>query len=272
MTASSLKRVAIVVPLSNRSELTPAEEVSLRHLRRHLNHYDKFAVAPEGLPISLDGFEIKPFPTKFFGSADNYKRMVLSRGFYEAFSDYEYILTYHLDALVFSDDLLSWCDRGYDLIGPPWVAHPDALTQGTIYEGKVGNTGFCLKKVQTFLRLFGSKKFSPHPFQRWRSHLSRQIRAGERNPIALLGFLSPDQNRIASEVANWPWSEERFLLARASHYLPDFRVAPLEEALKFGFEIVPRHCYELNQHTLPFGCHAWERYDPAFWEPFLLPK
>jgi hypothetical protein len=30
--------------------------------------------------------------------------------------------------------------------------------------------------------------------------------------------------------------------------------------------------YELNGHELPFGCHAWERYDRAFWEeqlPFL---
>lgn len=115
------KRVAVVVPVSNRPELTPAELISLRHLRRHLDHYDKFVVAPEGLEIALAGFQIERFSKEFFGSVANYQRMVMSRGFYEAFAEYEYILTYHLDALVFSDDLLEWCDRGYDLVGAPWV-------------------------------------------------------------------------------------------------------------------------------------------------------
>jgi len=47
-------------------------------------------------------------------------------------------------------------------------------------------------------------------------------------------------------------------------------VPEVEEALKFSFGIVPRYCYELNNNELPFGCHAWENYDKAFWEPFLL--
>jgi hypothetical protein len=264
------KRVAIVIPLSNRAELTSSELVSLRHLREHLDHYDKFLVIPEGLQISLDGFGIKRFSPDFFGSADNYKRMVLSRGFYDAFSDYEYMLTYHLDALVFSDELLKWCDRGYDLIGPPWVAHPDAPTNGTVYEGAVGNTGFCLKKVETFRKLFDSNKLAPQPFKRWRGQLAKRVRAGERNPLKLAQALLPRENGIHSELAEWKWSEERFLITRASHYLPGFRAAPLEEALEFGFEVVPSYCYRLNQNRLPFGCHAWERYDRAFWEPFLL--
>jgi hypothetical protein len=265
------KRVAVVVPVSNRVELTPSERVSLHHLRRHLDHYDKYLVAPEGLPLALDGFLIKRFPVSFFGSADNYKRMVLSRGFYEAFADYEYMLTYHLDALVFSDDLIKWCDRGYDLVGPPWVAHPDSPTHGTIYEGKIGNTGFCLKKVQTFLDLFGSTKLAPGQLQRWRRGLGHQIRTGGwHNPLNLLKVLDPRANGITADVADWKWSEERFLLARATHYLPEFRTPSVQEALEFAFEVVPKYCYELNQDRLPFGCHAWERYDPKFWEPFVM--
>jgi hypothetical protein len=271
MTALSKKRVAVVVPVSNRAELTESEMTSLRHLRRHLDHYDKYLVLPEGLPLSLDGFQNKRFPTTFFGSAENYKKMVLSRGFYEAFSDYEYILTYHLDALVFSDDLLKWCDQGYDLVGPPWVAHPDAPTRGTVYEGRVGNTGFCLKKVQTFLDLFGTQKLAPDLWQRWRRGLGKQVRSGYwRNPMNLLKVFYPSANRISADVADWKWSEERFLLTRAAHYHPGFRTPSSEQALEFGFEIVPRHCYALNRNRLPFGCHAWERYDPEFWEPFLI--
>lgn len=265
------KRVAVVVPVSNRAELTPSELISLRHLRRHLDHYDKFVVAPEGLEIAFPGFQIKRFSSEFFGSVANYQRMVMSPGFYECFADYEYILTYHLDALVFSDDLLEWCDRGYDLIGAPWIAHPDSPTHGTLYEGKVGNTGFCLKKVQTFLELFGSRRLAPNLLDRWRRGLRREVSSGGwRDPMRVLEVFQPGANRISAEVAEWDLSEERFLLTRAGHYLPGFRTPTPEEALEFAFEVVPRYCYELNKGKLPFGCHAWERYDPEFWEPFVL--
>jgi hypothetical protein len=26
----------------------------------------------------------------------------------------------------------------------------------------------------------------------------------------------------------------------------------------------------MNNHRLPFGCHAWPRYDRMFWEPYLV--
>lgn len=264
-------RVAVVVPVSNRAEFTPSELLSLRHLRRHLDHYDKFAVAPEGLEISLAGFQIKRFAKEFFGSVANYQRMVMSRGFYETFADYEYILTYHLDALVFSDALLKWCDRGYDLVGPPWVANPESPAHGTIYEGRVGNTGFCLKKVSTFLDLFGSQRLAPNLLQRWHRGLRKQLRLRRwYDPLEALKVFHPGMNRISADVADWKWSEERFLLMRATHYLHELRTPPVEEALEFGFEAVPRHCYDINRGRLPFGCHAWERYDPEFWEPFLL--
>ena len=271
MQSAGKKRVAVVVPVSNRAELTSSERISLRHLRRHLDHYDKFVVAPDGLGISLAGFQIKRFSKNFFGSVANYQRMVMSRGFYEAFEDYEYILTYHLDALVFSDDLLDWCDRGYDLVGAPWVVHPDAPTRGTVYEGRVGNTGFCLKKVATFLDLFDSRRLAPNLLERWRRRLGTQIRSGGwHDPLRVLEVLGPGGNRMSDEVADWEWSEERFLLTRAAHYLRELHTPPVKEALEFAFEIVPRYCYELNQNRLPFGCHAWERYDPAFWESLLL--
>jgi hypothetical protein len=59
---------------------------------------------------------------------------------------------------------------------------------------------------------------------------------------------------------------------RAVEYVPEFKVASLEEGLEFGFECGPRLCFERTGHRLPFGCHAWARYDRKFWEPFLLPE
>lgn len=48
-----------------------------------------------------------------------------------------------------------------------------------------------------------------------------------------------------------------------------FQVAPVELALQFSFETNVRKCYQLNGEQLPFGCHAWERYDFEFWKTYI---
>ena len=57
---------------------------------------------------------------KYFISKESYSRLLVSKSFYEAFSEYEYILIYQPDCLVFSDQLLEWCKKGNDYIGAPW--------------------------------------------------------------------------------------------------------------------------------------------------------
>lgn len=48
-----------------------------------------------------------------------------------------------------------------------------------------------------------------------------------------------------------------------------FTIAPIEVALQFSFERQVEKCFELNHHNLPFGCHAWEKYDFKFWKPYI---
>ncbi|MCI9396480.1 MAG: hypothetical protein HFI55_06150 [Lachnospiraceae bacterium] len=48
-----------------------------------------------------------------------------------------------------------------------------------------------------------------------------------------------------------------------------FAVAPLETALAFSFEREVRTCFAANHKQLPFGCHAWERYDFQFWKSYM---
>lgn len=265
------KKVVIVVPISNRSELTSGEELSLKHLKKYLGHHDIFIVAPEGLGVEFPGLEIKRFSAKYFGSVENYQRMVMSSGFYKAFGEYEYMLTYHLDALVFSDQLLDWCEKGYDFIGAPWVRHDDSPNKDSIYEGKVGNSGFSLKKIDTFISLFDSDRYAYNIFDLWAYKYGNQsfFRKLICIPSFFLGFFKRF-NSIKWEVAAWKRSEEVFLITRATHYMSNYTVPEVEEALEFAFEIVPKYCYELNNNKLPFGCHAWERYDEGFWEPYLL--
>lgn len=111
------KKVAIVVPISSRPELTQGELISLRHLYRFLSGYDIFFIKPPNTAPGLpDDATVIEFPQKYFGSNVAHSLMQMSPVFYEQFIDYEYILMYHLDALVFSDQLEDWCDKGFDYI------------------------------------------------------------------------------------------------------------------------------------------------------------
>ncbi len=266
------KRVAIMVPLSNRGTFTADEEISLRHLRYYLGAYDRFAVVPQSLKIELPDFALLRFEDQYFGSAANHNRLLVSPNFYRAFADYEFLLTYHLDALVFSDKLQYWCDVGYDFIGPPWVSHADAPYRGKpLYEGKVGNGGFSLKRVAAFLDVLEARvpAIIPGEFlrQQWGSKDWRR-RLKALREYALLH--SAEYNNVRWELRRFRGNEDAFWANRAAHYYPGFRVAPVEDALRFAFECVPSYCFELSNRQLPFGCHAWQKYDRKFWEPYLL--
>jgi hypothetical protein len=267
------KLVAIVVPLSNRAGFTAEEIISLNHLERYLGHYDKYMVAPQSLDIKRQDFIIKKFNNRYFGSIKAHKNLVLSKDFYKAFDNYKFILIYHLDSLVFKDKLEYWCDMDFDYIGAPWVAHEEAPYYGMPeYEDKVGNGGFALKKVESFLKIVTSKKLFVDPNDYWQKTYAPRKRA-----IRYLNFHKKILkhlhifNGVRQEIQKLRHnSEELFLVQKAKHYYPDFRIAPLKIALSFAFESVPRHCYQLNNFMLPFGCHAWHKYDRDFWEPYLL--
>ena len=38
------------------------------------------------------------------------------------------------------------------------------------------------------------------------------------------------------------------------------------QAIKFSFEVMPSYLYKLNNNVLPFGCHAFEKYESDFWK------
>lgn len=265
------KLVAVIVPLSNRVELTQDEEISLRHLMHFLGRYDKYLVIPPDLNVNFPGFRNKSFPDRFFGSAAAHCQLLLSSLFYEAFNDYKFILIYHLDALVFSDQLSFWCEKGYDYVGPPWVKLDHAPYAGMpIFEGKVGNGGFSLRKIDSFLKVINSEVLYEEPSDYWKQNyaskplLTRWLNLPKR-------FLKHYRrwNNVKLEIARFPHNEDCFWVNRATHYYPDFKIPSVDTALHFGFEYAPDVCFE-KIGTMPFGCHAWPIYDRAFWEPHLI--
>lgn len=46
---------------------------------------------------------------------------MLTKEFYLRFRQWEYLLIYQLDAYVFQDELMDWCNKGYDYIGAPFL-------------------------------------------------------------------------------------------------------------------------------------------------------
>lgn len=273
------KTVAILVLLSTRPNLTEEEKLSLRHLEHYLGKYDKYLVGPPESPIRIDGFRIKNFPAKFFGSGTAINHLHYAPVFYKSFTDYRYIFIYHLDSLVFSDQMERWCQTDLDYIGAPWIKCEDSPW---VTKPRVGNTGFGMMKVETSLKvLYNRYRLEPSTY--WLDMFTRNSRRVRPVVRLLRKFQAcfPGVRIVNRVVDEWdqmqdPCPHNRngdiFWSDFAVSYLPEYDVASLEQGLEFAFEVAPRKCFEMNGGKLPFGCHAWARYDRSFWEPFLLSR
>lgn len=73
-------------------------------------------------------------------------------------------------------------------------------------------------------------------------------------------------NDYYEEAQSYKGPEDFFF---SYHDSRNFRVAPVKQALKFAFELKNKRCFLLNKQKLPFGCHAWERYNIEFWKPYI---
>jgi hypothetical protein len=263
--------VAVVITLSHRTSYTPDEEVSFRHVRRYLGSYDTYVLIPESHQALYPGLLPKRFPDRFFGSPRAHGALLLSEQFYRAFLDYEFVLIYHLDALVFSDRLAEWCAAGYDYIGAPWLISAD--TQH-ITEEKVGNGGFSLRRVASFLRVLRSRQYFVDPDEYWARYAARtgSVRRLLNLPRKFLKRLVPfnDIHWHIRWALRGDVHEDRFWAEYATHYDPGFRIAPVDVAMRFAFEAEPRKCFDRVGRQMPFGAHRWPAFDRAFYEPYLL--
>jgi hypothetical protein len=261
--------VAVTVPLASHPELTRDEEISLRHLRHYLGSYDRYVIAPQSMDVPHDDFQIVRFPDEYFGSANAATRLMMTPGYYETFSDYEFILTYQLDALVLSDQLLEWCDAGLDFVSAPNYGLAERYKWAC-------SGGFALRRVESFLRVFYSDRYAVDPDEYW-----ARVSGGKSLPARLLNlprkYLKRMHrfNNVQRDIdlflrEKGPLLEDEFFVLKGQRYNPDFRVPTVETALRFAFDETPRVAYELAGERLPFGAHAWFKQDRQFWEPYLL--
>lgn len=262
------KKVAIVIP-THKSSLNRDDLTSLRHLKKHLDKFDRYFVVPEKMDPA--GFKQKKakfikFADHYFADWRGYNELLLQKDFYLKFKDYEYILIYQLDVLVFSDELIKWCRKDYDYIAAPWyrpiigwLSHKRGLPASG------GNGGFSLRKVKSAIQVLNKiKKLSTRKTE---NPLFRKL-------WFLKALLTGKLHHIwlNAPADNYPFAEDGFWSIEAPKYLRNYKVPTFREALKFAFERFPKKSYELNNNELPFGVHAWKKYDEEFWKPYILKK
>ncbi len=269
--SSNESKVAVVIP-AYKARPDPDEEISLRHVETVLGRYQRFFMTPEGLGWKRPGFEVLELAPEHFRSIASYSRLLLSAAFYEHFTSYSHILIYQLDSLVFRDELETWCLAGYDYIGAPWFRslggpRPDL--------SRTGNGGFSLRRVAACLAVLRSERYAAHGPPLWRELLTARLPDLDSVPwprrwLKKLKVLRKARRGAGWYSAHYTLNEDRFWADRAHLFYPQFRVAPAEVALRFAFESRPRDAYERCGRQLPFGCHAWRRWDHDFWKPHLM--
>jgi hypothetical protein len=267
-------KVAVIVP-HHRFPLSRDEEISLWHLRTHLRRFDRFLIGPPKLPVGFSDFELRFFPQKFFQSVHSYSALLLSRPFYRAFRHYEFILIYQLDCLVFSGNLDYWCDQRWDYVGAPWFpAFGQDTGQGL---WTVGNGGLSLRKVSSAIQVLESKVLPEDPVKRgeqirwFRSQpFLRRMASWLKTRLHARGYRNNVRLFVRKYCEDPHMHEDLFWSFEAKRFMPEFRIPVPEEAVAFSFEMAPRYCYEINNGKLPFGCHAWGKYDRAFWKEQIL--
>jgi hypothetical protein len=214
-------------------------------------------------------FEVVYFAREYFKSIDGYNRLLCSPVFYEKFDSYKFVLIYQLDAWVFKDELLYWCDLDYDFIGAPWFASPPNEDLPGAFTG-IGNGGFSLRKISAHLKALKSFYYL--------LPANRLLLDFFRGKIGRFGLkmlykdlVRHNSTHYSVRPAGGLMNEDVFWGLVIKRNFKWFRAPDVITASRFSLEVNSRKYYELNGRRLPFGCHAWRVYEPEFWEKHIQP-
>lgn len=260
----------VVIPVY-KEQPTENELHSLCQCLRILGTHDIRLIAPEGLNIKVYRYTfqtfqlplvVETFEVSYFVNVSGYNKLMMSKCFYTRFSDWEYMLIYQLDAWVFRDELDAWCEKGYDYIGAPWMK-----LNGQLDEVNCGNGGFSLRRIPTFIELFN------HTGRLW-GYKGLACRYRYRGPIrrrlSILKGLLGWKNHLEDFIEKGDKNEDLFFAALKHKRKKSFCIPSSYEGMFFSFEESPSMLYELTNKILPFGCHAWHKWEyESFWKQFI---
>jgi hypothetical protein len=253
--------VAVIVPFYT-AKLNDNEKKNLVNNLKVLNDRHFIIVKPQSLKVDLNSIlphltdqkdiEVSEFDDSYFASVNGYNRLLLSKIFYQRFIQYRYILICQLDAFIFKNDLQRWIEKGYDYVGAPWTKDEESTFIKMTRSGKIGS----ILRVTTYFNkmLLGKKDY--------------RIGNGGfslRNVKKSLSVL----RTFGSYAVKWQENEDIFWAVLVPQLLYFFKIPNMQDALGFAFEREPKELYKLADEKLPFGCHAYEKYDPEFWAKFI---
>jgi hypothetical protein len=254
------------------------EQKSFRQVLKILYGYTIILFAPKSLNINFysrisssinKNIIIERFDDHFFKNIDGYNSLMMNKFFFRRFLNYKFMLIYQLDAFVFKDELFDWCVKDYQYIGAPLIE--DQNDNNIKFKEISGNGGFSLRDIHAHYNVLTSKKkiynFSKLLNDYWINFNLIQfiIRSPMLFARAFLGY-NNDINYLISDIGK---NEDGFWFDVVPKYFSQFKVAPFKEARYFAFEKEPQYLYMLNKNQLPFGCHAYKKYDPTFWSVFI---
>lgn len=224
--------VCIVIPIYKdnglKNPILYDEYASIKNTLSVLSEYDVYFLCNSSLDTSFyDQFinDNVKYIYYEYTNRDEYSNMCLSYKFYDMFSKYKYMLICQTDAWVFKDELLYWCNRGYDYIGALGLfSEIRPYLQGNWGDENVGNIndykylvmngGFSLRKVKAMYDLCYRHK---------------------------------------DELEKVTFNEDCVLFW---NYVSEMYIPPREEAIAFSAENQTYAFYPSYCKHLPFGCHT----------------
>jgi hypothetical protein len=256
----------VVIPIHCESP-TKSELVSFTQCFDVLNKHTIKIIAPIGLNLVrykevVDSFETIFIDPVWQSSIQNYNKLKLSLFFYNLFKDFDFLLTYELDAFVFKDEVDLWCSKNYDYIGAPWfLGYCTPISNKII---GVGNSGFSLRKISAMKNAIHNIYLDDRNYSTLT--IKKQIKERIKKLLFYGNVFKKENNTIQNSI---DLNEDGFIALKIPLYIKKFNIAPINEAIQFSFEVKPEYLYELNNDELPMGCHAWQKYNFEFWKPYI---
>lgn len=260
---------AILIPM-HKQEPSLEEMTSLVQCQKVLGNYPIYLLHPQGMSTKtyeaiFPTLKTLTAPSKSMASITAYNSLMISPFIFNALASHSHILIHEPDAIVLKNDLHYWCEQNIDYIGAPWFSS-DAIED--LQLKATGNFGLSLintNAVNTF--------FSNNP--RWfsSSMIFRELIRGIRGKVGAfdraLKSIGPSgkvsgAHRLYHDHCDIFWS---YLAPKVA---PDFKVAPPEQSIRFSWETSPKKCLSICKGELPFGIHAWPKYDLELLQPLFI--
>lgn len=232
MTEITNKDVCVVIPIYKDNINNPLlydEVESIINTILKLKDNDIYFLHHPDLNISFYNIFKKynnvHFITYNYKNRSEYSNMCLSYKFYEMFNKYKYMLICQTDAYIFRNELLYWCNKGYDYIGALGL-----FTKITYpYQGKWDDEN--VGPIESYPHIVMNGGFSL------------------RNIKSMYDFCFNNKDKFEKETFN----EDCVI---CWYHWNELNMPPYEEAIKFSAENQTYAFYPKYRDTLPFGCHT----------------